>query len=350
MNSTNGSRSIMDIDPKKKFIGLTAEQYLEKEFAPKEPLIEGLLHRRDLVAFGARRRNGKTTFLTNLAVAMAIPVKEFLGYPIPEPRRSLLLMLEDDPGEYQGFLKNIVGERDTQGRIRVLTREDFRAAEIPLDVRNANFQSLVRYNASIHEADLIVLDNLAQVIGADYMDSTKMQQVMSFCYRTAADCNAAIIIAAHPRKDAAPEKRISLQDDSVYFFESIMGSSQFINSTGWLWGMERREDGISVFVGGRQRSEGHEGLSYIYKGDDGWFHIADEAKANLPLVIKTQARQHAWGLLPAHPIPFGYREGEEMVKSAMKSSSTYAAWMKECRRLGVIVDTPDGRLVKAPGV
>ena len=58
----------------------TAEDFLARKFPEKEPLIEHLLHRRDLVALGARRRHGKTSFLTNMAVAMAIPVPDFLGH------------------------------------------------------------------------------------------------------------------------------------------------------------------------------------------------------------------------------------------------------------------------------
>jgi len=65
--------------------GLLAEDFLKQPMPPKEPLVQDLLHRRDLVALGARRRNGKTSFVTDLAVALALGAGEFLGYAIPDP-------------------------------------------------------------------------------------------------------------------------------------------------------------------------------------------------------------------------------------------------------------------------
>src|SRR5437016_3048934 len=56
----------------------TAEKFLSREFPPKEPLIDGLLFQRDIVAFAGRRRHGKTTFLSDLATSLTIPHKDFL--------------------------------------------------------------------------------------------------------------------------------------------------------------------------------------------------------------------------------------------------------------------------------
>src|SRR5713101_7727279 len=71
------------------FCGWSAEDFLKRDFAPKEPLITNLVHRRDLIALGARRRHGKTSFTTDIGVALAVPEPQFLGYEIPKPRRSL---------------------------------------------------------------------------------------------------------------------------------------------------------------------------------------------------------------------------------------------------------------------
>src|SRR5689334_20572674 len=106
----------------------TLEHFLAEEQPKKEPLVEHLLSRRDLVAFAARRRHGKTSFVTNLAVALASGPGEFLGYQIPEPRRSLLLVLEDDPGDFQALARSFAGQRRLGERIRLLNRQDFRAA------------------------------------------------------------------------------------------------------------------------------------------------------------------------------------------------------------------------------
>ncbi len=328
----------------------TAEEFNARVFPPKEPLIERLLHRRDLVALGARRRGGKTSFITNIAVALGLPMPDFLGYKIPEARRSLLFILEDDPGEYQEKLRKMIGGRDTGGRIKIVTRRDFLEKKISIDVNEPMFQSAVFYWVKEHLPDLIVFDNLAQIIAAEYNDPKRVHELTQFCFLLATACGAAIILPAHPKKED-PNNRRSLVNDADAFFESIMGSSHFINSTGSLWGLERQPHlDRSAFLGGRQRVEGNQGASFLGMADDGWFYLLDEAQGNAPLVLNTPNRKDAWALLPDPPASFGYNEGEHLVKPAMRSGSTYNAWMRDCRRLKVILDLPDGKLCKAARV
>jgi hypothetical protein len=202
--------------------------------------------------------------------------------------------------------------------------------------------------ANEHKPDLIVIDNLAHVIGAEYNDAKVVHELMTFCYQLAKSHDAAIILAAHPRKGDI-EHPMDLRRSAGEFFESIMGSSHFINSTGSLWGLDRPEgEDYSVFLGGRQRGDGNQQVSMIHMDENRCFHLVPDAQCNLPLVLNTPVRQEAWKRLPDPPRTFGYRQGEEIVKAVMKSPSTYNAWMRECRRLSVIVDTPDGKLSKAP--
>jgi hypothetical protein len=328
----------------------SAEDYIARSFPPKEPLLKGLLHRRDMVALGARRRHGKTSLITNIAVAGAVPLPEFLGYEIPKAFRSLLFILEDDPGEYQEKLRRVIGSQATGERIRIVNREAFYHEHIPIDARERKFQAAVEYWAAEHKPDLIVFDNLAQIIAAEYNDPTRVHELTCFCYALASDHNAAIILAAHPKKED-PKDPVILLNSPDAFFESIMGTSHFINSTGSLWGLERQvEHDRSVFVGGRQRGDGHQGGSFVAMDDDGWFYLLNEAERNLELVLNTSHRRKAWGMLPDTPTTFGYREGESLVRSVMRSGSTYTVWMRECRRLKVIVEAPDGKLVKAAGL
>jgi hypothetical protein len=324
----------------------TLEAFLARTLPEKEPLAEGLLHKRDLVAFAARRRHGKTTLLANLAVAIAAPTAEFLGYRIPEARRSLLCLLEDDQGDLQNMVRTLVGGRNLQGRIQILTRDDFREQRVPVEVRNPEFRGAIARAATAHRPDVIVLDNLAQVINAEYNDASRVNELMQFCYELARTHNAAVILAAHPRKEG--EQPVSLLDDPEHFFESIMGSSHFVNSTGSLWGLERKEDAPSLFLGGRQRSEGNQGLTAISRDEHGWFEVVNEALVHLPNVLNTEQRVRAWSLLPTRPATFSYVEGQSAVRAALSSGSSWQAWWKECRRLRVIVDGGEaGKYTKA---
>ena len=128
-------------------LGWSTEKFLQRQIPPKEPLVKDLLHRRDLVTCAGRRRHGKTTFLINLCVAIASSNK-FLGYEIPEHRRSLMLLVEDDPGELQEKLGRVTKGKDIQGRIRIVTREDFYEARIPIDIQKPEFKEAVRTMAA----------------------------------------------------------------------------------------------------------------------------------------------------------------------------------------------------------
>jgi hypothetical protein len=328
--------------------GLTAwsaEEFIQRQMPPKEPLLQGLLHKRDLVALGARRRHGKTSFVTDLAVALATGAPDFLGYNIPAACRVLLLILEDDVGEFQEKLRKIVGAQNTEGRLYVATREDFFKGGISVNIGVHLFPDAVKRLAASHKPDLIVLDNLSQLVSADYNDPTKIDKVARLCYELARDHNCAVIVPAHPRKEDR-QNPIDLLKDSTGFFESIMGSSHFINSMGSLWGLHRDGD-VTAFVGGRQRGDGKQAASYLEMDDDGHFQVVSDVKLNLSLACNTDQRRRAWTLLPDPPTAFGYREGHKLVETALKSSSSYYAWMDQCRRLGVVVDASDGKLVKA---
>ena len=74
---------------------LSAEEFLAVEIPEKEPIIDGLVHKRDLVGFGARRRHGKTSVMINMAVEGAVGAPDFLGYSIPKAFRSLLVNVGD---------------------------------------------------------------------------------------------------------------------------------------------------------------------------------------------------------------------------------------------------------------
>jgi len=327
-------------DPETKALGCTGEDFLKRAIPPKEPLIKDLLHRRDLVTLAGRRRHGKTTFLTNLCVALALG-NDFLGYEIPEPRRCLMLLLEDDPGELQEKFGRVVEGKDTEGRIRIVTREDFYEANIPIDITKFEFKKAVRTMAKEHNPDVIVVDNLAHVIGARYNDPELIHLLMVEVYEWAKTFDCAVILAAHPRKEDM-KNPVQLDQQPELFFETVMGSSHLVNSTGSLWGLQRcNSEGYAVFLGGRQRGSGQQSFSLIEKGDDDWFVVLPDLVRSIDVVINTPVRKKAWELLSNPPQTFRYTEGQVMVKPAMSSSSTYAAWMRDLRRHKLVVEVED---------
>lgn len=333
----------------------TLKTFCERKFSPKEPLIEDLLYRRDLVALAGRRRHGKTTFICNLLVALTLVLDDFLGYRIPKAVKVLAFCLEDDAGELQIKLQRMLkGQRAPEG-LALYTREDFYRAETPIDVKILEFKEFVIDRCAAHRPDVIVFDNLAHLIGADYNNSKLIHELLQFAWELSSDFNAAIIIAAHPRKRDKNNKLsvmgvnspIRLRDDQEAFFEEVMGSSHFVNSCESLWGLDRDlSNDRTDFLGGAQRFTGQQTLMTLEKDEDDWLGRVDDFTVNFPLAINTPARKKAWELLPDDP--FTYTEGERAVKpAAMKSSSSFHGWFEHCKRLGVIV--ADGEKYKKAG-
>lgn len=326
----------------------TLESFLVRSFPAKEDLITGLLHRRDIVALVGRRRHGKTTFMANLGLAAALPRVNFLGYPIPNALRVLILYLEDDAGEVQIRLKRMSRGELPEERFALYTREDFYRAKVPINGTHPQFQKFMTDVCSAHHPDVIIFDNLAHLIGADYNNPKIVHELTSFLFRLTADFNAAVIIAAHPRKrDKHGKGTPSLCDDYEGYFEEAMGSSHFVNSCGSLWGIERDPStDRTVFLGGTQRFTGQQSLMTLEKDESDWLQVLDNLEVNLPLALNTPGRKKAWELLSDEP--FSYTEGETAVKPAMKSSSTFHGWFQQCLRLGLIVRDGD-RYRKAAG-
>jgi hypothetical protein len=333
----------------------TAERFLSRKFPPKEPLIDGLLFRRDIVAFAGRRRHGKTTFLSGLATSLTIPHKEFLGYQIPKPRRVIVFFLEDDPGELQQKLNDLLKDCDVPERLAVYTREDFYREGIAVDLNNDAFKKKVETICNRHRPDLIIFDNLAHLIGAAYNDAKVIHKVGTFAWKLTSDQNSAVIIAAHPRKKSGESGDFfggtgttTLRGNPEAFFEEVMGSSHFVNSCGSLWGIERdMQTNRTDFLGGTQRLTGEQSLVMLEKDESGRFQVLDAFQENLPLANNTYPRIQAWSLLPDR---FSYTEGERAVKSALRSASSFSTWFRHLLRLRVVVPDGEGRYRKAtPG-
>jgi hypothetical protein len=331
----------------------TAADFIKKELPSKEALIDGLLYRRDLVTLAGRRRHGKTALVMNLALILIDPFYKphFLGYRTPAPRRVLMYLLEDDATELQDRLKTMMGEREYElDRLAIRTKDDFYPFGLKIDVSDQAFRDRVLKDIRDHKPDVVIIDNLAHLVGADYNNPTKMHEVTKFQYAMSNEGNCAIIIAAHPRKQT-PDARFkpTLAKGRDDFFDEVMGSSHFVNSTGSLWAIEKTPEGYSYFFGGTQRLTGTSALSIVEMDGEGWFHVLSDAKAHFSLVVHTKKRKEAWAVL-SEDRPFTYTEAEELCKPVLSSKSGFTSFWNDIKRLGLIVPKEGGFIAVAiPG-
>jgi len=186
--------------------------------------------------------------------------------------------------------------------------------------------------------DLINFDNLGRLIHADYNNATEIATLMDFAYLLCETFNAAVLIAAHPRKgnrlDGGPT--ISLKGNREKFFEECMGSSHFINSTGSLWGMERDGDETCLCLGAQRFDGFSESLTLIEMDESGWFQPLKSGQ--LALVLTSLKRKKAWNALPKGE--FSYLEAEAAVKAGkIISNSSFNGLWRELDRHKLVVET-----------
>ena len=312
------------------FVPQALPDFMRREFPPKEPLIEGILYRRDRGSLTGRRRNGKTSLLMNIGLAGPLGYKAILGYPILHPYRTLTFYLEDDGRELQDKLRRMVGNVLPKNFF-LYVQDDFADRDIKADISNPKFINFVCNAAKAARPDLIIFDNLGELIGADYTNSTKIHDLSQFTRKLGTEHNCATLVAAHPRKRNKQDKIVSLVNDTEQFFEECMGSSHFINSTGSLWGIERSGDETTLCLGAQRMGDGAT-FTRVEMDPRGWFQRVSDDKVNQQLALTTQKRKDAWKLLPTE---FTYRQAIEVVKPVMSDSSFHALF-KELQRLQMV--------------
>jgi AAA domain len=313
----------------------TLGEFLDKSLPKKEPLVEGLIYLRDNCTLVGRRRHGKTTLVSNLVLALTMPKPDFLGYPIPAPRRAAIFYLEDDPSELQEKLKQQKGNGDTADRLHLFTKEDVFAASARTSAADPKFRRYVEEKCAEAQPDLIVFDNLSHLLEGDYNNARRVHELVTFAYQLNKQFNAAVLFLAHPRKQSA-EFKVRLTDDPEQFFEEVLGSSHSINSTGTLWGLQRGDD-VTCFVGGAQRYMGTQCATALeYNKDTGWFEAQDNFTLNLPLVVNTEKRRNAWAAFPG---AFTYSEARNAAKPYLKSEGSFTPFWKELKQKKLILSS-----------
>jgi RecA-family ATPase len=137
-------------------------RFRAKKFPPKEPLIDGVLYRRDRISLTGRRRHGKTTALLNIALTGALGLSDYLGFSIPKPFAVIAYFLEDDAEELQGKLNKMLQGRELTAeqsqRLHIYTRSDLRSLGIKIEAGDADFRKFIEATCKAAQPQLIVFD------------------------------------------------------------------------------------------------------------------------------------------------------------------------------------------------
>jgi hypothetical protein len=327
------------------FTPQTLDAFCTRAFPEKTPLIEHVLNRRDQISLTGRRRHGKTTLLSNIAIAGACGDPDYLGFRIPAPFTTVAFFLEDDGGELQTKLAKMKNGRDAS-RFHVYIREDFRNWGINISVKSIPFRERVMAACQSAKPDLVIFDNLGMLIGANYNDPEEVHELMEFTFGLTQTFNCAVLIAAHPRKGGGADAgELDLEAHPEEFFEATMGSSHFINSTGSLWGIQRKKEETLVLLGS-QRVGGDGWVTHVEKTDSDWLELsADQTAAAYKHLVSnsTEKRRSAWKELEKLSQNFSWEQAREATKSSFSAQSSFSAWFREILRTGLVEDSGEKR-------
>lgn len=304
---------------------MKAEDFLKRVYDVKEPLIEGLLYQRDLIAFGGRRRNGKTSVAFNLAVALASGKPSFLGHIIPKACKVQGVFLEDDPGELQKKYGKLFANERLEGRFDIIPRDLIPRSTTAARIDDEGFRAFITESVLRFNPDLLIIDNLTFLVGGNYNEAPPMQKVQEYVYSLAEATNCAVLIPAHLKKRS--EYTTILREDPDKWFEEIMGSSHFINSFGSLWGIEKRprkNEDQADFCGGTQRLNGEYVLCTTeYNKDTGWFNIVNDELNNLDVALRDNPlRRKVWRALPKDT-PIAYADLRRIAVEEGMAATTF---------------------------
>jgi DNA-binding transcriptional ArsR family regulator len=150
-------------------LSYSLRDFLVAEFPVPEHLVEGLIPRESTVMIVAMPHHLKSWFTTSLALATSIAGENVLGkLVVKKPVRTLLVQLEDFPGQLQWRLRELLKTqafRDCEfNNVRILPR-------CPLYFPDeGSYQNLLR-EVSEHKADHVIIDVVRRFFRGDINSS-----------------------------------------------------------------------------------------------------------------------------------------------------------------------------------
>lgn len=216
----------------------------------REPLVEGLIDRGQIIVFGAKPGTGKTPVVTQLLSAKACGVT-FLGYSIPKPCRVALIDLENSPGMQRAILQQ---QWQAMGLDQALVQDNMDAFVCgnPHDPNSRELDRILTASASdklqwlgslarTRAYDLIFIDTILAFVG---LKSTDEIQIRAMFRELRAIRSTppfpAIGLTIHLRKgsERGRDEEVTLLDNPRQWTEEFLGSGVWSASADVRLGME----------------------------------------------------------------------------------------------------------------
>lgn len=173
-------------------------EFLAAEFPPPEHLVEGLIPRGGSALIVALPHRMKTWFTTALTLASSVANAKVLGsLEVKKPVRTLLIQVEDFPGQLQWRIKQLTPYIECDLRnVRIIPRCGLNLPD------EAWYQSLLRETEQ-HQADHVIMDVVRRIFRGDINSPKDTALFLENIDRLREATNCAVTLVHHENKKDA---------------------------------------------------------------------------------------------------------------------------------------------------
>ncbi|MGQ7869959.1 AAA family ATPase [Sunxiuqinia sp. sy24] len=179
----------------------TATELLNRNISKIPCLLEPILPKVGLCGFAGSSDTGKSTFLRQLAIAVCIGEKEFLGFKLNTPnKRAIYVSTEDDDDAISFLLKEACKTKN-------LKPEEYCGLTYIFDTEN--LLSRLKSLLLTQSVDLIVIDAFTDIYGRSMNDSNQVRTFLNSYSQLAQKYRCLIVFLHHTGKrteELAPSK------------------------------------------------------------------------------------------------------------------------------------------------
>ena len=189
----------------------------------KEPIIDRVLYRKDVAAFVAKRKTGKSIMALQLIANLTNGTNLFQTFDVAKKHNVLYLQTEGDRSEtcerYESMNKGILFDTS-----RLVHKN---VPGISLDDRGEYEKFAKSVNSLGRKFDVIIVDSLYMSLGGRLSDEEATKQWISNMREFKAQHDAALILMHHPTKDSFSQMGKEIDKGDDMFGSSFWGN--FVN-------------------------------------------------------------------------------------------------------------------------
>lgn len=189
--------------PKSNFVGddFSALKLFDFDYEELPKLIDPVFPKVGLVSLVGSSDTGKSTFLRQLAICIALGKEDFVGYQIHSTTRNVIFVsTEDDPASTSVSIKKPIkkllegSEREALHHLKFIFDVDVNGDS------DRNLFKILERDLSKVGADLIVIDAFTDVFSGDINSSTKVREFLNQFSKLSKKHNCLVLFLHHTGK------------------------------------------------------------------------------------------------------------------------------------------------------